>query len=76
MNSRGDLARFIYALQDDLENHPENWENQDLHTFLGAVARFLNDAHGYYQNEKLDFDADVHSWRLLADCLQAATCYD
>lgn len=76
MNSRGDLARFIYALQDDLEHHPEAWENKDLHTFLGALARFLNDAHGYYRNRKEDFDANTPSWRLLADSLQAATCYD
>ena len=76
MNSRGDLARFIYALQGEFEHHPEVWENRDLHTFLGALARFLNDADGYYLNRKEDVDADVPSWRLLADSLQAATCYD
>jgi len=76
MKSRNDLARFIYALQDDLEQHPENWDNRDLHTYLGALAGFLNDAHGYYRNAKLDVDADVPSWRLLADCLQAASAYD
>jgi hypothetical protein len=76
MNSRGDLVQFIHALQDELEQHPEEWENQDLHTFLGALARFLNDAHGYYRNAKVDVDADVPSWRLLADCLQAASAYD
>lgn len=76
MNTRGDLARFVYALQDDLKHHPENWENQDLHTFLGALARFLKDARGYYHNERPDIDADIPSWRLFADCLQAASCYD
>jgi hypothetical protein len=76
MNSRRDLVHFIYALQDDLEQHPEAWENQDLHTFLGAFARFLDDAHGYYRNAKLELDADVPSWRLVADCLQAASVYD
>ncbi len=76
MNSRRDLAQFIYALQSDLRLHPENWENQDLHTYLGALAAFLNDAHGYYRNAKLDISADLPSWRLLADCLQAASVYD
>ena len=76
MNSRADLVRFVHALQDDLEKHPENWENHDLHTYLGALARFLRDAHGYYRNEKLDVNADVPSWRLLADCLLAAGAYD
>lgn len=76
MNSRGDLVNFIYALQDELTQHPEAWENKDLHTYLGALARFIGDAHGYYRNAKLDVDANVPSWRLLADSLQAASVYD
>lgn len=76
MNSRTDLVQFIYALQDDLKQHPEAWDNKDLYTYLGSLAAFLNDAHGYYRNQKLDVDADVPSWRLLADCLRAATVYD
>jgi hypothetical protein len=76
INSRGDLIQFIHALQDDLEQHPERWENNDLHTYLGALARFLGDADGYYRNMKKDVEADLPSWRLLADCLLAATAYD
>ncbi|HEX3599552.1 MAG TPA: hypothetical protein VHU84_05380 [Lacipirellulaceae bacterium] len=76
MNSRDDLVHFIYALEDELKEHPDVWENKDLGTFLGALARFLNDADGYYRNAKLDVDADVPSWRLLADSLQAASVYD
>ena len=76
MNSRNDMIRFIYSLQDDLKAHPEQWENRDLDTYLGALAAFLGDADGYYRNAKADVDADVPSWRLLADCLQAAAVYD
>ena len=76
MDSRSDLVQFIYALQNDLKQHPENWENNDLHTFLGALAAFLGDADGFYRNMKVDVDADLPSWRLLADCLQAAAVYD
>ncbi len=76
MNTRSDIIQFIYALQDDLKQHPENWENSDLHTYLGALARFLGDADGYYRNMKEDVDADFPSWRLLADSLLAAAVYD
>lgn len=76
MDSRSDLVQFIYALQNELKQNPERWENLDLHTYLGALAGFLNDADGYYRNAKLDVDADVPSWLLLADCLQAASTYD
>ncbi len=76
MDSRSDLVQFIYALQTDLNQHPENWENKDLNTYLGALAAFLADAEGFYRNKEVDVDADSPSWRLLADCLQAASVYD
>jgi hypothetical protein len=76
MNSRSDLILFIYALKDDLKQHPENWENCDLHTYLGALGRFLGDAQGYYRNRKEDVDTEVPSWRLFADSLLAASIYD
>jgi hypothetical protein len=76
MESRSDLIRFIYALQEDLNQHTEEWENNDLHSYLGALAAFLGDAGGYYRNRKEDVDADLPSWRLLADSLQAASVYD
>ena len=76
MNSRDDLVMFIYTLQDELDEHPESWGNKDLVTYLGALARFLNDADGYYHNMKLEIDADVPSWRLMADSLRAASEYD
>ena len=76
MDSRSDLVQFIYALQDDLKQRPQDWENCDLYTYLGALAAFLGDADGYYLNRKEDVDADVPSWRLLADSLQAASVYD
>ena len=76
INSRRDLVAFIYSLQDRLEQCPDEWENKDLYTYLGALARFLGDADGYYRNAKLDVDADIPSWRLLADGLDAASVYD
>jgi hypothetical protein len=76
VNSRSDLVCFIYALLTNLEKHPEDFENRDLRDYLGALARFLNDAHGYYHNLELNVNADVPSWRLFADCLRAARVYD
>jgi hypothetical protein len=76
MTSRSDLSRFIYALQDDLRDHPKEWDNRDLGTYLRALAAFLNSAHFYYRNVNENVDADAPSWRLFADCLIAAISYD
>ena len=76
IGSREEFVRFVYSLEDELRQHPEDWDNKDLATFLSALAAWLSDAHGYYRNLKLDVSADVPSWRLFADSLLAARVYD
>jgi hypothetical protein len=76
MTSRRDLVRFINSLHDELKDHPEQWDNKDLGDYLDAFAAFLGSAHHYYRNMGEDVDADVPSWRLLADCFVAAISYD
>lgn len=74
--SRSDFVQFIHALLDNLEQHPEVWENRDLRSYMDALAAFLNDAEGYYRNAKLGVSADTPSWRLFADSLLAARVYE
>jgi len=54
----------------------KDWEHLDLHSYLGAIAAFLNDADGYYKNVKIDALADTPSWRLFANCMLAARVYE
>jgi len=76
INSREDLVEFIYGLLNELEQHPGAWANNDLSSFLHGLAGFLRDAGGYYRNFKRNVDANVPSWRLMADSLQAASVYE
>ena len=48
--SREDLIAVVNALRSDLEHNPEAWENSDLSSFLEALARWVEDMDGYYQN--------------------------
>lgn len=76
LKSRHDLVALIYSLHEEIEANPERWDNRTLSSYLRALAAFLNDAQGYYDNAKLNVSADVPSWRLFADCLSAASIYD
>ena len=76
INSRQDLVRFVYGLLNNLDQHPEEWDNKDLRYYLRALAAFLNDADGYYKHAHLKESADTPSWQLFAHCLRAASCYD
>ena len=74
--SREGLAQFVEYLMRDLHANPETWENVRLEDFLEALAAYIRDVPGYYQNFQMDVDPDVPSWRLFADVLAGATIYE
>jgi hypothetical protein len=52
------------------------WENQSATAFLEALGAWLESASGAYKNLQLETDANIPSWQLFADALQAATIYE
>jgi len=73
--SREDFVFFVYELSKDFRANPQLWENQDIGTYLEALAAWVEDMEGYYINqgesvpEKLD-------WKNIADMLMAAKIYE
>ena len=76
VQSRQDLAAFVDTLADDLESHPERWENATLPRFLEALARYLDDLHGWCANNAPEIDPEVAQWRLFAVALSGAAVYE
>ncbi|MBO1334059.1 hypothetical protein [Streptomyces sp. VRA16 Mangrove soil] len=75
VDSREDLAAFVRAL---LRSHAEErsaWENADLPSFLEALAAWIDDAGGWYDNAGRELPADG-DWRFFARALRAATVYE
>ena len=65
-----------------LLDNPENWENKTLPDFLEALSAYTEDVQGYYNNIKLDINADKPDWSTFADILKVQnlrieinTCY-
>jgi hypothetical protein len=71
IQSRQQLMDHIFRLIDDFDGTGNLWENQDLYTFLQAMAAWLNDCEGYYRNTGHSVDVDQASWQLfLMHCRQ------
>ncbi len=75
VETREDLAAFVELLRLDYERDSENWENDDVASFLEALAAWTVDMPGYFQNRGLD-PADVPLWRLVGMMLLAARSYE
>jgi hypothetical protein len=75
VQTRADLAAFIAQLKADFDANGGDWQNTDLSSFLEAMAAWIEDMNGYYQNagEKV---SELPPWRILADVLIAARMYE
>jgi len=75
IKSKGDLVAFVHALCADLQTNPEAWENVTLDRYLQALASWIEDSDGYYNNQGRPIPA-TPSWRDLAEMLMAAKMYE
>lgn len=75
VQTREDLAAFVAELKADLGASPGEWTNADLASFLEAMAAWIQDMEGYYQNtgQKL---SELSPWKIVADVLMAARIYE
>ena len=55
--SRDDLADFIDRMLTDYSTSGDQWENQDIPSFLEAFQAWLQSSDGYYNNQKIDLSS-------------------
>jgi hypothetical protein len=72
--SRADFISFLQAMQSELDEHPEEWENRDLKSFLAAAAAWVEDMDGFFLGRGEDTPSP--DWRAVAHMLAAARHYE
>ena len=75
VQTRDDLAAFVAELKADFDANRGNWTNVDLSSFLEAMAAWIQDMDGYYQNTGQK-QSELPPWRIFADILMAARMYE
>lgn len=71
-----DLSGFIGKMLIDYQTNKDNWENITLERFLEAMAAWVDEMDGYYENVGEPFDENQPSWSNFSDILSAATMYE
>lgn len=69
IRSREDFVAFVRALNADLYDNPETWENGSLERFLAALAACAENLNGKPAPQKPD-------WQTVGDMLMAAKEYE
>ncbi|HFK5570144.1 DUF7660 family protein [Elizabethkingia meningoseptica] len=73
---RQSFIKFLDLLRKGLLDNSENWENKTLPDFLEALSTYTEDVQGYYNNMKLDINADKPDWSTFADIFKGAKVYE
>ena len=74
VTSKQELVSLIFDLMDN--NDAVKWDNDTIYPYLQAMAAWLNDSDGFYENIGETLDTNAPSWQLFADALQAAVVYE
>jgi hypothetical protein len=75
VQTRDDLAAFVAELKADFDANRGEWTNADIASFLAAMAAWIQDMDGYYQNTGQK-PSELPPWRIVADILMAARIYE
>jgi hypothetical protein len=75
IDDKKDFLKFMELLIADLKRNPDYWENNDLESYLQAMANWTEDMEGYYRNTNQPIPKNV-DWKVFANILVAATIYD
>ena len=70
------FIKFLDLLRKDFLDNPESWENKTLPYFLEALSAYTKDIQGYYDNMKLNVNADEPNWSTFADIFKGAKIYE
>ncbi|MBR1149951.1 hypothetical protein [Bradyrhizobium sp. JYMT SZCCT0428] len=74
IRSRADFAEFVAELEADLKNHPNDWENLTLETFLDALGAWAGSAR-LGENFPVSLDRP-EAWSLAAMLLWTGRSYE
>ncbi len=75
VHDRESFITFVSTLSADYKLNRASWEHQDLVTFLEALASWIEDMDGYYENMGTESPKNV-DWGIFKDALMAARIYE
>ena len=74
--TRQEFVSFLKEFKQDFDTNKDHWENNNLSDFLEAMIAYTKDIQGYYDNMKVNINADKPSWENFSNILKGARIYE
>jgi len=74
--TRQEFIEFLKEFRTDFEQHPENWEHKNISDFLESMIRYTEDIQGFYDNHKMEINADEPTWENFSHILKGTSMYE
>lgn len=75
VKSKEDFISFINKLSEDNQINNDEWENEDILSYLEGISSWVEDMDGYYKNMKLDVPTNV-DWKFIATLFYVGKIYE
>ncbi|MGL4758483.1 MAG: DUF7660 family protein [Patescibacteria group bacterium] len=76
ISSKEEFDFFLQCLVKDYEDNLNEWENNDLYSYLVGLSMYVSNMKSYYKNMGEEIDVNVITWRIVAEMLLAASVYE
>ncbi len=73
--SRDDFIAILNNLSRDNRCCNNEWENKDISSYLEAIASWVEDMDGYFENMNLDMPENI-DWQFIATLFQVGKIYE
>ncbi len=74
--TRTEFISFLKEFKTDFDQNKDDWENKRLEDFLESMITYTEDIQGYYDNMKMNVNADTPTWENFRNILKGAAIYE
>lgn len=74
--TRIEFVEFLKEFRKDLKENNSNLRNRTLEDFLESMISYTEDVQGFYDNMKMDIDANEPTWENFKTILKGAAIYE
>lgn len=75
VKTKNEFIQRVSWLARDIKENADGWENQNLSDYLEAIAAWVEDMEGYYENCGKALPENIN-WSVFSDILMAAKTYE
>ena len=75
VNSKEDFMNFLVKLRYDKEQKSEEWENNEITSYLEGICSWVDDMEGYFDNMHIDIPTNIN-WKFIATLFYVGKIYE